>query len=70
MHTAARQASDATGEVYVMRNLVDPDEILVILGWRDLHHARAFMRSVSWQMAQKEMGVVGVPEVWFWESES
>ena len=64
---AARQAGGATDETLVLRNVDDPCEIIVLLGWRDLAQARTFSQSVSWQMALQGMGVVGVPEVRFLE---
>jgi heme-degrading monooxygenase HmoA len=69
-HAAARQAGGATGEVYVMRNIEDPAEITVILGWSDLKKARAFIQSVSIKEAMQKAGVVGSPEIRFWESAS
>lgn len=67
-HAAARQAGGATNEVCVMRNVDDPNEIIVVLGWCDLKQARTFSQSVSLQAAMKKMGVVGVPEVRFLET--
>ncbi|MDX1523471.1 MAG: hypothetical protein R3264_17730 [Anaerolineae bacterium] len=67
-HLAARQAGGATAEALVLRNVDDPHEIIIILGWRDLAQARTFTRSVSWQMALQKMGVVGEPEVRFLET--
>lgn len=69
-HLPARQAGGATAEALVLRNVDNPQEIIVLLGWRDLHQARTFSQSVSLQMALKTMGVVGVPEVCFWEGVS
>ena len=66
-HLAARQAGGATREAWVLRNVDDPHEIIVVLGWHDLAKARTFMQSVSWQMMLQEMGVVGAPEVLFLE---
>lgn len=66
-HLAARQAGGATAEEWILRHVDDPQEIVVLLGWRDLRRAKLFSRSVSWQMALLEMGVVGVPEVRFLE---
>ena len=66
-HLAARQVGGATAEVLILRNGDDPEEIVVLLGWRDLRQARLYSQSVSWQMALREMGVVGVPNVWFLE---
>ena len=51
----------------MLRNVDTPHEIVVVLGWRDLHQARTFSQSLSLQMAMKKMGVVGVPEVCFVE---
>ena len=63
IHLAARQAGGATDEALVLRNVDDPLEIVVLLGWRNLAQARSFMQSVSWQTARQNMGVVGVAEV-------
>ena len=66
-HLSARQAGGATDEAFVLRNVDDPHEIIVFLGWRDLNQARTFSHSVSLQAAMKKMGVVGLPEVCFLE---
>lgn len=63
-HLAARQAGGATNEAYVMRNVYDAQEIIVLLGWHDLVSVRAFTNSVSLRTALNQMGVVGVPEVY------
>jgi hypothetical protein len=67
-HLAARQAGGATDEAYVMRNVDDPNEMIVILGWRDLAQARTFSQSVSLQAAMQKMGVIGAPELRFLEA--
>ena len=67
IHAAARQAGGATGEVFVMRNLDEADELTVVLGWRNLRQARAFTQSVSLQESMQHAGVVGLPEVRFCE---
>ena len=64
-HLSARQAGGATGDSMVLRNVDDPHELIVILGWHDLHQARTFSQSVSLQLALQKMGVVDVPEVRF-----
>lgn len=64
-HLAARQAGGATDETLLLRNVDDPHEIIVLLGWHDLAKARTFVQSVSWQMAMQKMGMAGVPEVRF-----
>ena len=62
-HLAVRQAGGATNEAYVLRNVDDAQEIIVLLGWHDLVSVRAFTKSVSLQTALKQMGVVGLPEM-------
>lgn len=62
-HAAARQASGATGATCVMRDVDDPNDITVILGWGDLAKARAFTRSVSLEDAMRKAGVTGLPEI-------
>jgi hypothetical protein len=46
-HIVARQAGGATDEAYVMRNVDNPNDITVVLGWCDLEKARAFSQSVG-----------------------
>jgi hypothetical protein len=69
-HLAARQAGGATREALVLRNADNPQEVIVVLGWRNLTQARLFTKSVSWQVAMEQMGVAGFPEVCFLEAES
>jgi quinol monooxygenase YgiN len=67
-HAPARQAGGATDEVYVMRNVDDPNEITIILGWSDLEKARAFTQSASLKEAMQNAGVTGPPEIRFLET--
>jgi heme-degrading monooxygenase HmoA len=67
-HVVARQAGGATGELYVLRNVDDPDEITVIVGWRNLAQARAFVQSNSLKEAMQHAGVTGQPSVRFLEA--
>lgn len=69
-HAAARQAGGATGETFVMRNVDDPNEITILLGWSDLAKAKAFTRSVSLQEAMQKAGVIGSTEIRFLEAAS
>ncbi len=64
LHLAARQAGGATDEAYVMRNADNPQELIVLLGWRDLVSVKAFAKSVNLQMTMHQMGAVGSPEVY------
>lgn len=67
-HAAARQASGATDETYVMRDVADPNNITVILGWSDLEKAKAFTQSASLKEAMQKAGVTGPPEIRFLEA--
>jgi heme-degrading monooxygenase HmoA len=67
-HAAARQAGGATDEAYIMRNVDDPNEITVVLGWSDLEKARAFTQSASLKEAMEKAGVTGPPDVRFLEA--
>ena len=53
LHFAARQACRPTNEALLLRNGDNRHEIIVSLGWHDLHQARTFSQSVSLQMAMK-----------------
>jgi len=67
-HASARQAGGATDEAYVMRNVDDPNDVTVILGWSDLEKARAFTQSASLKEAMQKAGVTGQPEIRFLEA--
>jgi heme-degrading monooxygenase HmoA len=67
-HAAARQAGGATDAGRVMRNVDDPNDITIILGWSDLEKARAFTQSASLKEAMQKAGVTGPPEVRFLEA--
>jgi hypothetical protein len=51
-----------------MRNVDDPKDVTVILGWSDLEKARAFTQSVSLKEAMQKAGVTGPPEIRFLEA--
>jgi heme-degrading monooxygenase HmoA len=67
-HAPARQAGGAIDETYVMRNVEDPNDVTVILGWSDLEKARAFSQSASLKEAMQKAGVTGPPEIRFLEA--
>lgn len=69
-HAAARQAAGATDEAYIMRDVEDPNQLTVILGWNDLEKARAFSQSASLKEAMQDAGVTGAPEIRFLEAVS
>ena len=67
-HAVNRQASGATDEVYIMRNVDNPNEITVVLGWSDLAKARAFTQSASLKEAMQKAGVTSAPDIRFLEA--
>jgi quinol monooxygenase YgiN len=67
-HAPARQAGGATDEAYVMRNVDDPNDVTVILGWSDLEKARAFTQSASLKEAMQNAGVISPPQIRFLEA--
>lgn len=67
-HASARQASGATDEAYIMRNVDDPNQITAVLGWSDLDQAKAFTQSASLKDAMQKAGVVGPPAIRFLEA--
>ena len=50
-----------------MRNVENPGELTVIIGWRSLEEARAFVQSNSLKEAMQDAGVTGVPTVRYLE---
>ena len=67
-HAANREASGATDEVYVMRNVDSPNEVTVVLGWHDVAKAKAYTQSASLKEAMQKAGVTGPPEIRFLEA--
>jgi hypothetical protein len=65
MHIAARQAGGATGTDLVLRDVEDPNEITVILGWNELDQARTFTHSASLKDAAQLAGVLELIEIRF-----
>lgn len=63
-----RKAGGSTEEVYIMRNVDDPNEVTVILGWSDIEKARAFTQSSELREAMAKAGVTSQPTVRFLEA--
>ena len=63
IHAAARQAGGAADAGRVLRDVADPQDVTVILGWSDLARARAFADSVSLKDAAQMAGVTHMTEV-------
>ena len=51
IHLSTREAGGATREALVLRDVERPNEMLVVLGWRNLAQAQLYAESVSWQAA-------------------
>lgn len=64
-HAPARQAGGATGHLLILRDIDDPHNVTVILGWSDVQKARAFTESVSLQEALQQSGVIAPPQIRF-----
>ena len=62
-HAPARQAGGATGDEYILRNVDDPNEFTILLGWSNLEKARSFTLSSSLKEAMRDAGVQGKPEI-------
>jgi hypothetical protein len=48
-----------------MRDVDDPNEITILLGWSGLKKARAFTQSVSLKESMQKAGVTGASEIRF-----
>jgi heme-degrading monooxygenase HmoA len=68
VHAPAREGAGATGEVYVMHDVDDANDVTVILGWSNLEQAKAFTLSASLKDAMQQAGVIGSPEFRFLEA--
>jgi heme-degrading monooxygenase HmoA len=52
----------------VLRDLDDPNDVTVMLGWSDLEKARSFIQSASLKDAMQSAGVTSPPEIRFLET--
>ena len=52
---------------YVCRNGKNPNDLLVWCEWATAARAKKFVRSPKLRHAMKEAGVVGKPEISFWD---
>jgi heme-degrading monooxygenase HmoA len=67
-HASAREAGGSTGTNYILRNVDNPNELVVVLEWDDLDRARQFAQSQELREAMQNAGVTGPPEVLFLKS--
>lgn len=63
-HSAAQEAAGLRIE-RVLRNVDDPDEVVLLFEVTDLEGAREFVGSSEVPEAQRESGVVDEPDIYF-----
>jgi heme-degrading monooxygenase HmoA len=63
-HASSRKEHGSKG-AQVLRSAQNPNEIVIITEWDNLHDARAFASSPGLREAMQNAGVVGRPEVLF-----
>lgn len=65
-HGVARKEAGSGGG-YLLRNLDDPNELVIFLRWDDLEKARAFVGSQDLKEAMARAGVADHPGIYFLE---
>jgi hypothetical protein len=63
-HLPARQAAGGT-ELYLLRNIDNPNEVIVLLEVEDLQKAREFVASDDLRERMQESGVIDKPDTYF-----
>jgi hypothetical protein len=63
-HLPARQAAGGT-ELYLLRNIDNPNEVIVLLEIEDLQKAREFVASDDLRERMQESGVIDKPDTYF-----
>jgi len=64
-HDQVRSNAGSTGVNYIMQNVDDPNEVTVILEWKDLDRARQFVNDPALKEAMQKAGVTGKPDIQF-----
>jgi heme-degrading monooxygenase HmoA len=65
-HGVARKERGSTGGT-LLRDVSDPNEVLVLTYWASLENARAFANDPSLREAMEKSGVIGAPRIEFYE---
>lgn len=60
-HASTRETGGGTGENYILRDIENPNQLVVILEWDDLDKARQFGQSKELREAMQNAGVIGPP---------
>jgi hypothetical protein len=63
-HLPARQAAGGT-ELYLLRNIDNPNEVIVLLEVEDLQKAREFVASDDLRERMQESRVIDKPDTYF-----
>jgi hypothetical protein len=63
-HSPARQEAGLKEE-HFLRNLDDPNEVILLFAVKDLDKAREFGASANLREAMQEAGVVDKPDIYF-----
>jgi hypothetical protein len=63
-HLPARQAAGGT-ELYLLRNIDNPNEVIVLLEIEDLQKAREFVASDDLRERMQESRVIDKPDTYF-----
>ena len=61
-HASARNEAGLT-ELHLLRNVSDPNDVVILFQAKDAERARAFARSEDLKDAMRGAGVVGTPEL-------
>jgi hypothetical protein len=65
-HLGARQSARLS-EKYLLRNLDDPNEVVILFEAKDLEKAREFAASADLREAMQRAGVEDRPDIYFLE---
>jgi heme-degrading monooxygenase HmoA len=61
-HASARKEAGLT-ELHLLRNVSDPNDVVILFRAEDAEQARSFARSDDLKAAMEGAGVVGTPEL-------
>ncbi len=64
-HEQVRTQSGSTGVHYIMQNVDNPNDVTVLLEWKNLDRARQFANDPELKEAMQKAGVEGKPEFQF-----
>jgi hypothetical protein len=67
IHERCQTLSGSAGlkEKHLLRNINNPDEVVLLFEAKNLHEAQAFARSSDLREAMQKVGVVDKPDIYF-----